>query len=56
MTNTQHRADERRHAHHRTWLLTAAAAIALVGASVGAIAAATLRLAPPTAGTYVTYR
>ena len=41
MTNTQHRADERHHAHHRTWLLTAAAAIALAGASVGAIAAAT---------------
>ena len=41
MTNTQHRAEERRHAHRRTWLLTAAAAIALDGASVGAIAAAT---------------
>lgn len=41
MTNTQHRAEERRHARHRTWLLTSAAAIALVGASVGAIAAAT---------------
>ncbi len=41
MSNTQHRTEERRHAHHRTWLLTAAAAIALVGASVGVIAAAT---------------
>ncbi|MEP7114651.1 MAG: hypothetical protein ABI862_15400 [Ilumatobacteraceae bacterium] len=41
MTNTQHRAEERRHAHRRTWLLTAAAVIAIVGASIGAIVAAT---------------
>lgn len=41
MSNTQHRSAERRHAHRRTWLLTAAAAIAVVGASVAAIALAT---------------
>ncbi len=43
MSNTQHRAEECRHARHRTLLLTAAAAIAVVGASVGAIAVATSR-------------
>jgi hypothetical protein len=41
MSNTRHRSEERQHARHRTWLLTAAATIAVVGASVAAIAAAT---------------
>jgi hypothetical protein len=36
MSNTQQRTAERRHARHRTWLI-AAAAIAVVGASVAAI-------------------
>jgi hypothetical protein len=41
MSNTQHRSAERQHAHRRTWLLSIATAIAVVGASVTAIALAT---------------
>lgn len=41
MSNTQQRSAERRHAHRRTWLVSIASAIAVVGASVTAIALGT---------------
>ncbi|MDP9465466.1 MAG: hypothetical protein M3P52_12635 [Actinomycetota bacterium] len=41
MSNTEQLFAEHRHAQHRTWLITAAVAIAVVGASAAAIAVAT---------------
>ncbi len=40
MSNTEQRSAERRHARHRTWLISTAAAIAVVGASVAVVTAA----------------
>jgi hypothetical protein len=37
MSNTQRRTVERRHSRHRTWLISTAAAIALIGASVAVV-------------------
>ena len=51
MSNTQERSAERRHVRHRTWLISAAAAIALVGASVAVVTlAATGGTSDTTAG------
>lgn len=51
MSNTQQRSAERRHTRHRTWLISAATAIAVVGASVAVVTlAATSGSSDTTAG------
>ena len=51
MSNTQQRSAERRHSRRRTWLISAATAIAVVGASVAVVTlAASGGSADPTSG------